>query len=62
LLAHVLAEISAEASAKRIQIGTHVAECRVLGEPTLLRQLVGNLVQNAVRHNHPSGSVTVDAT
>jgi|SRR5580658_395608 two-component system sensor histidine kinase VanS len=62
LVAHALSDINAEASAKRIQIGSHVPDCRVVGEPTLLRQLVRNLVQNAVRHNHPGGVVTVEAT
>ncbi|MEV7281449.1 HAMP domain-containing sensor histidine kinase [Streptomyces sp. NPDC093111] len=31
----------------------------VTGDPVLLHQLVGNLVQNAVRHNVPGGSVEV---
>jgi two-component system, OmpR family, sensor histidine kinase VanS len=62
LFAPVLSDIEAEASARRIQVGAHVPDCRVLAEPTLLAQLVRNLLQNAVRHNHPDGVVTVDAT
>ena len=61
LVAHALGDIEAEASANQIQVAMHLPECRVLGEPTLLWQLVRNLVQNAVRHNHPGGAVTVDA-
>ncbi|MFJ5684562.1 MULTISPECIES: sensor histidine kinase [unclassified Streptomyces] len=36
-----------------------VGRGRVLGDRVLLRQLVTNLVDNAVRHNHPGGTVTV---
>ncbi|MFQ3560399.1 ATP-binding protein [Streptomyces gramineus] len=32
---------------------------RTSGDRTLLRQLVGNLIDNAVKHNHRDGSVTV---
>jgi two-component system sensor histidine kinase VanS len=62
MVAHALGGIEAEASAKRIHVGSQIPECQVLGEPTLLAQFVRNLVQNAVRHNHPDGVVTVDAT
>jgi two-component system, OmpR family, sensor histidine kinase VanS len=62
MIGHALAGIEAEASIKQIQLGVHVPECRVLGEPTLLAQLVRNLVENGVRHNHAGGVVTVDAT
>ena len=30
-----------------------------LGDPVLLRHTVRNLVQNAIRHNHPSGTVDI---
>jgi signal transduction histidine kinase len=36
-----------------------LAECWVLGEPTLLTQLVGNLIANAVRHNIDGGLISV---
>jgi two-component system sensor histidine kinase VanS len=61
LVAQALSDIEAEASAKRIQVDANLPACCVLGEPTLLMQLVRNLVQNAVRHNYPGGAVTVDA-
>ena len=36
-----------------------VEPCRVMGDPTLLAQLVGNLLDNAVRYNVPEGEVMV---
>lgn len=38
------------------------APARVKGNETLLRQLVGNLVDNAVRHNAPGGFVRVETS
>lgn len=32
---------------------------RTTGDPVLLERLAHNLVRNAIRHNHPGGSVTV---
>jgi two-component system sensor histidine kinase VanS len=61
LVAQALTDIEAEACARQIQVDSRVPDCRVLGEPTLLTQLVRNLVQNAVRHNHQGGTVTIDA-
>jgi two-component system sensor histidine kinase VanS len=62
LVAQAVSDTEAEASAARIQVSANVPDCRVLAEPTLLMQLVRNLVQNGVQHNHPDGTVTVDAT
>lgn len=62
MVAQALSDIEAEARVHRIQIDSRVPDCRVLAEPTLLTQLVRNLVQNAVRHNHHGGTITVDAT
>ncbi len=61
LVAQALSDVEAEARVHRIKVDSRVLDCRVIGEPTLLRQLVRNLVQNAVRHNHHDGTVTVDA-
>ena len=61
LVAQALSDVETEALARRIQVGSRVPDCRVLGEPTLLTQLVRNLVQNAVRHNHHGGTVTIDS-
>lgn len=61
MVAQALSDIEAEARVHRIEVDSRVPDFRVLGEPTLLTQLVRNLVQNAVRHNHHGGTVTVDA-
>ncbi|WP_129772967.1 ATP-binding protein, partial [Streptomyces sp. L-9-10] len=42
-----------------VALTASVGRGRVLGDRILLRQLVTNLVDNAVRHNHPGGTVTV---
>jgi signal transduction histidine kinase len=49
------------ASARRVEIGHAVPEApvHVQGDVTLLEQAVGNLVQNAVRHNVEGGHVAV---
>ena len=62
IVAHALGDVEAEASARQIRVGAHVPDGHVLGEPTLLAQLLRNLVENAVRHNHHGGAVTVGGT
>jgi two-component system sensor histidine kinase VanS len=51
-----LAEIAAQAN---VRIDAQIVAVKVRGDSTLLRQLVANLVQNAVVHNHANGSVHV---
>jgi two-component system sensor histidine kinase VanS len=53
----VVAELEPEAAG--ISVSTDLVETVVLGNEILLRQLVMNLGQNAIRHNTPSGNVTV---
>ncbi len=61
LVAQALSEVADEARASRIQIDVQVPDLCVCGEPTLLLQLVRNLIENAVRHNYPGGLVVVEA-
>lgn len=66
----VTEEVVAAAAPEATEAGvTVVHECRaeppglvVEGEPTLLRQLLGNLVGNAVEYNVPGGFVRVTTT
>ncbi|QKW04992.1 ATP-binding protein [Streptomyces sp. NA04227] len=37
----------------------HSAPAPVAGDPALLRQIALNLLANAVRHNHPGGTVKI---
>ncbi|GAA1726857.1 HAMP domain-containing sensor histidine kinase [Isoptericola hypogeus] len=62
LVASVVEETRAEAAGATVRLGAEIAPVAVDGDEVLLRQLVGNLVQNAVRHNLPDGSVTVSTS
>ena len=55
----VLAGIGPEATSKGIEIRSELAHVSVAGDPGLVERLVGNVVENAVRHNVPGGWVDV---
>jgi len=60
LVADVVVELSPVADAAGIVISSRLGEGDVDGSPTLLRQLVSNLVLNGIRHNAgPGGRVSV---
>jgi hypothetical protein len=59
LVAPVLATVSAEAAARSISIETEAGTAYTLGDPRLLERLIGNLVENAVRHNVDGGWLRV---
>lgn len=48
-----------EADSRGLRIQTAFEAATVLGDPRLLDQLVGNLVDNAIRHNLPGGRLEV---
>jgi len=52
---HVADETAGEAAAAGITVAVEPAETPVLGDALLLEQLVRNLVDNAIRHNVPTG-------
>lgn len=43
----------------RIDLGFDLAPSRMTGDPSLLRELLENVVDNALRHTPPGGSITV---
>ena len=47
------------ASAKHIDLGLDAAPARVLGHEWLLRELLANLADNAVKYTQPGGTVTI---
>jgi signal transduction histidine kinase len=56
----VCAAVSAtknEAQRMKLAVTTDLAAAPVVGDPSLLERLVGNLVENAVRYNHLHGRV-----
>jgi signal transduction histidine kinase len=52
---NALDAIEAEAKDKQITIETEVDRAWTIGDPRLLERLIGNLVENAIRHNVPNG-------
>ncbi|WP_034593227.1 sensor histidine kinase [Hamadaea tsunoensis] len=57
--AAALADADPEAEAAGLSMTSDLRPAPVTGDPALLDRLVANLVQNAVRHNHPGGRVDV---
>ena len=43
--------------AKRLTVETHLPAVEITGSATLLRRMIENVVENAVRHNQPDGSI-----
>jgi signal transduction histidine kinase len=59
LVPGALQAVAAEADEKGIRIETEVEPATTLGDPRLLERLIGNLVENAIRHNVPGGWLRV---
>ncbi len=62
-LAHVVpgavSAVSEDVQRLTLCVETHLQPAVVNGDPGLLERLVGNLVENAVRHNHQQGWVRI---
>jgi signal transduction histidine kinase len=54
-----LASAGTEAGRRGLHVETSLAPAPLLGDPDLITRLVANLVDNAVRHNVPGGTVEV---
>lgn len=57
--AAVVEQAAPEAALAGVTIESHLPPVSVRGDPALIERLAGNLVENAIRHNLPGGSVTV---
>ena len=55
LIPGVVDAVSAEAAEKTVSVETEIEPAVTLGDPRLLERLIGNLVENAIRHNVPNG-------
>ena len=58
----VLTDVADEAEESGVNMTYDPSSAIVVGDPMLLRQLVTNLAQNAIRHNAPGGWVMVTTT
>jgi signal transduction histidine kinase len=59
LLPSVLDAVQTEAASKGVTIETEIEPAATIGDPRLLERLIGNLVENAIRHNVPDGWLRV---
>ncbi|GAA2112119.1 sensor histidine kinase [Actinomadura alba] len=56
---HVLGQAAAEAAARGITARRDLGHAPTSGDPVLIERLVQNLVENAIRHNHQGGELSV---
>jgi signal transduction histidine kinase len=54
-----LSAVRGEIERLRLRVETEFGPAAVVGDPSLLERLAGNLIENAVRYNHTSGSMTI---
>lgn len=59
LAEEVVIEAEDELRASQVSVVTEYARGAIIGDPVLLRQMLTNLAQNAIRHNVPGGTVWV---
>ncbi|CNG77178.1 integral membrane sensor signal transduction histidine kinase [Mycobacterium tuberculosis] len=57
--AHVLEQSAAEARARGVRTGRRLGPAPTCGDPMLVERLVQNLVENAIRHNHDGGELSL---
>jgi signal transduction histidine kinase len=62
LVLSAVEQSQSEARQSGITFHTTLAEVTIEGHPTLLNQAIQNLVQNAVRHNVPTGDVWISTS
>ncbi len=59
IITAALAADADQIAAKRLTVETHLTGVDVAGSATLLGRMVENVIENAVRHNPPGGSIVV---
>ena len=56
---NALSAVKAEAERMRLDVTTDLKPATVVGDPSLLDRLAGNLIENAIRYNHLLGKLWV---
>ncbi|WP_328461166.1 HAMP domain-containing histidine kinase [Actinoplanes sp. NBC_00393] len=54
---NALSAVKAEAERMKLDVSTELEPAPVVGDPSLLDRLAGNLIENAIRYNHLLGSL-----
>ena len=57
LITDALCARAEQIDTKRLTVETHLRPVEAAGSPTLLARMVENVIENAVRHNQPGGSI-----
>ena len=60
IVADAFSERQAEIAAKRLEVEQHLRHVTISGSSTLLRRMVENVIDNAIRHNRPDGWMSVE--
>jgi signal transduction histidine kinase len=55
-------QVGNEVAHRGLTVEASLQRSRVLGDPTLLQRMVGNLLENAVRHNRSGGWIRVESS
>ncbi len=55
-------ELTVNANQRGVSITLEGEECRVCGSKDMLKELIENLAQNAIRYNNPGGKVIISVT
>jgi signal transduction histidine kinase len=59
LISAALAARADELAGRHLSVGTHLTPIEVSGSETLLERMIENVIENAVRHIEPGGSIEV---
>ena len=62
LAAEVLANLEEKARTSQVEIRQGGIHCRVRGERQTLYEIIYNLADNAIKYNHPGGSVLIETS
>ena len=62
LTGKVLAGRQPDAERRGIQVSAALTAAPATGDPSLAESLIANLLDNAIRHNHPGGQVEISTT